>query len=75
MPLSYLTQEGSPKVQNFIKNTTCIDSSTFKALLLKTLYVLLVSEYPKKIASSALESNFPKFSFPLFNTTFASKKI
>ena len=46
-------------------NATCIDSSTTRVFLLKTRYALLVVEYPRKIASSALESNILKLSFPL----------
>ena len=46
-------------------NATCTDSSTTRVLLLKTRYALLVIDYPRKIASSALESNLPKLSFSL----------
>jgi len=33
---------------------------------IKTLYALLLDEYPKKIPSSTFTSNFPCLSFPLF---------
>ena len=49
-------------------NTTYTDSSTTKFRLLKTLNVLLIVEYPKQMASSDFESNFPRLSLPLFST-------
>jgi len=45
-----------------------MDSSTVRVYLLKTLYALLLDEYPSKIPSSAFASNLPSFSFPLFKT-------
>jgi len=45
------------KTSDFL-NLTCIDSLIVKVDLLKTLYALLVFEYPKNIASKALYQIF-----------------